>query len=123
MSRLTARIWVNGTLLVLAVLVLFPLAWMVAVSFMTPGTSSTYPPPLVPAHPTLANYQALFVAVPFANYFRNSAIIALGTMTLALTIGSLAAYGFVRFRFRFRGPLLTTMLMAYMIPSVVLLVP
>jgi multiple sugar transport system permease protein len=65
----------------------------------------------------------LFVAVPFANYFRNSAIIAVDTMTLALTIGSLAAYGFVRFRFRFRGPLLTTMLMAYMIPSVVLLVP
>jgi multiple sugar transport system permease protein len=45
----------------------------------------------------------LFVAVPFANYFRNSAITAVGTMTLALTIGSLAAYGFV--------------------PSVVLLVP
>ena len=41
--------------------------------------------------------------VPFATYFRNSAIIALGTMTLALTFGSLAAYGFVRFRFRFRG--------------------
>src|SRR5580704_1258544 len=39
----------------------------------------------LPHHPTLANYQALFVAVPFANYFRNSAIIALGTMTLALT--------------------------------------
>jgi multiple sugar transport system permease protein len=77
----------------------------------------------LPPNPTLANYLALFVAVPFANYFRNSAIIALGTMTLALTIGSLAAYGFVRFRFRFRGPLLTTMLMAYMIPSVVLLVP
>jgi multiple sugar transport system permease protein len=57
----------------------------------------------LPHHPTLANYQALFVAVPFANYFRNSAIIAVGTMTLALTIGSLAAYGFV--------------------PSVVLLVP
>jgi multiple sugar transport system permease protein len=76
-----------------------------------------------PHHPTLSNYGALFSAVPFATYSRNSAIIAAGTMCLALTVGSLGGYGFVRFRFRGRGPLLSTMLMAYMIPSVVLLVP
>ncbi len=76
-----------------------------------------------PHHPTLDNYTALFSAVPFAIYSRNSAIIAAGTMCLALTVGSLGGYGFVRFRFRGRGPLLSTMLMAYMIPSVVLLVP
>jgi ABC-type glycerol-3-phosphate transport system permease component len=76
-----------------------------------------------PSHPTVANYVTLFSTVPFATYFRNSAIIALGTMTVALTFGSFAAYGFVRFRFRFRASLLSGTLMAYMIPSVVLLVP
>jgi multiple sugar transport system permease protein len=77
----------------------------------------------LPSHPTLENYSALFDAVPFATYSRNSAIIAGGTMLLALAVGSLGGYGFVRFRFRGRGPLLTTLLTAYMIPSVVLLVP
>jgi len=76
-----------------------------------------------PARPTLQNYYDLFKNVPFAVYFRNSAIVASGTMTLALVVASLGAYGFVRFKFRGRGPLLLTMLMAYMIPSVVLLVP
>jgi ABC-type glycerol-3-phosphate transport system permease component len=76
-----------------------------------------------PARPTLQNYYDLFTNVPFAVYFRNSAIVASGTMTLALVVASLGAYGFVRFKFRGRGPLLLTMLMAYMIPSVVLLVP
>lgn len=76
-----------------------------------------------PAQPTLQNYHDLFKNVPFAVYFRNSAIVATGTMILALLVASLGAYGFVRFRFRGRGPLLVTMLMAYMTPSVVLLVP
>jgi len=76
-----------------------------------------------PAQPTMQNYLDLFRNVPFAVYFRNSAIVATGTMILALVVASLGAYGFVRFRFRGRGPLLVTMLMAYMTPSVVLLVP
>lgn len=76
-----------------------------------------------PAQPTLQNYYDLFRNVPFAVYFRNSAIVATCTTILALVAASLGAYGFVRFRFRGRGPLLVTTLMAYMIPSVVLLVP
>ncbi len=76
-----------------------------------------------PDQPTVQNYHDLFKNVPFILYFRNSAIIATGTMLLALVVASLGAYGFVRFRFRGRGTLLVIMLMAYMIPSVVLLVP
>jgi ABC-type glycerol-3-phosphate transport system permease component len=76
-----------------------------------------------PAQPTLHNYVDLFRNVRFAVYFRNSAIVATGTMLLALAVASLGAYAFVRFRFRGRGPLLVAMLIAYMIPSVVLLVP
>jgi ABC-type glycerol-3-phosphate transport system permease component len=76
-----------------------------------------------PDQPTLVNYLHLFQNLPFGIYFRNSVIVATGTMLLALTVGSLGAYGFVRFRFKARAPMLLAMLMAYMIPSVVLLVP
>lgn len=76
-----------------------------------------------PSEPTLDNYAHLFENLPFGIYFRNSVIVATGTMIVALLVGSLGAYAFARFRFKGRGPLLATMLMAYMIPSVVLLVP
>jgi multiple sugar transport system permease protein len=109
---------------------LAPIIWILIASVspeLQPSSTGTWQSARAvsyfPSHPTLSNYTSLFATVPFATYFRNSAIIALGTMTLALTVGSLAAYGFVRFRFRFRGPLLSATLMAYMIPSVVLLVP
>ena len=76
-----------------------------------------------PAEPTLQNYADLFRTTSFAVYFRNSVIVATATMLLSLAVAGLGAYGFVRFRFRGRAPLLVAMLMAYMIPSVVLLVP
>lgn len=76
-----------------------------------------------PSEPTLANYGSLFETVPFAVYFRNSTIIATGNMVLTLAVASLGAYGFVRFRFFGRSTFLVAMLVAYTIPSVVLLVP
>lgn len=76
-----------------------------------------------PADPTVDNYLDLFRQVPFATYFRNSSIIATGNMLLTLVVASLGAYGFVRFRFVGRNSFLVAMLVAYTIPSVVLLVP
>ncbi|HEY0266303.1 MAG TPA: carbohydrate ABC transporter permease [Rhizomicrobium sp.] len=109
---------------------LAPILWILIASLtpeLQPSATGTWQSGraviYLPQHPTLANYASLFDTVPFATYFRNSAIIASGTMALALTVGSLAAYGFVRFRFRLRGALLQGTLTAYMIPSVVLLVP
>ena len=53
-----AALWiVNGLLAGLAFVSLFPLVWMVSVSFMQPGAASTLPTPILPASPTLANYR------------------------------------------------------------------
>ena len=46
-------ILLNLAVAVIAVIVLFPLVWMVSVSFMATGEAATFPPPLVPSHWTL----------------------------------------------------------------------
>jgi ABC-type glycerol-3-phosphate transport system permease component len=76
-----------------------------------------------PTDPTIQNYIDLFTNVPFTTYLRNSTIISTGNMILSLTVACLGAYAFVRFRFAGRNSLLVGMLVAYTIPSVVLLVP
>jgi multiple sugar transport system permease protein len=76
-----------------------------------------------PNDPTIQNYLDLFTNVPFLTYLRNSTIIATGNMLLSLTVACLGAYAFVRFRFAGRNSMLVSMLVAYTIPSVVLLVP
>ena len=127
--------WVRPASLTLgsaAILVysLAPFLW-IFISSITPEVKADLAKPWLsvrrveyfPTHPTLQNYHDLFRNVAFPAYFQNSAIVATGTMILALLVASLGAYGFVRFRFRGRGSLLVAMLMAYMTPSVVLLVP
>ena len=48
-------VWVvNGLLAGLAFVSLFPLVWMVSVSFMQPGAASTLPTPSFPAAASVA---------------------------------------------------------------------
>jgi ABC-type glycerol-3-phosphate transport system permease component len=107
-----------------------PLLWIFIAS-ITPELRADFDRPWLsnrqvtyfPTHPTTANYARLFESVPFGTYFRNSTIISTGNMLLTLVVASLGAYGFVRFRFVGRSSFLVAMLIAYTIPSVVLLVP
>jgi len=113
-----------GSLLVYS---LAPLVWILIAS-ITPelradSWSSGRTVQFFPSRPTFQNYIDLFANVPFGTYFINSTIVATGTMFVAVLTASLGAYGFVRFRFWGRRTLLFAMLMAYMVPSVVLLVP
>ena len=124
----TKRMWTTAGAAAVLLYSLVPFAWMLLASF-TPefkgeyGTVSSRRVTYIPSSLTLGNYVDLFQNNPFALYFRNSAIIATGNMLLTLVVASLGAYGFVRFRFRGRSALLIAILVAYTIPSVVLLVP
>ena len=107
---------------------LTPFVWILLASF-TPELKGEYGAVsgrrvnYIPDSLTLQNYVDLITKNPFLLYFRNSAIIATGNMLLTLVVASLGAYGFVRFRFQGRSSLLVGILVAYTIPSVVLLVP
>ena len=124
---MTRRFWMAIGLAAVLAYSLAPFVWIMIAS-ITPetkdyGTLSNRQIQYFPTHPTLDNYVDLFVNNPFALYFRNSTIIATGNMLLTLVVTALGAYAFVRFRFAGRSSLLVAMLVAYTIPSVVLLVP
>ena len=74
---MTKRSWawvINALLLAISLLTLIPLLWMVSVSFMTAGESSTFPPPLWPSQPTWANYITLFSQAGIGRYLANSVL-------------------------------------------------
>jgi multiple sugar transport system permease protein len=114
---------VNAALLALAAATLFPLIWMVAVSVMAPGEASALPPPLIPKHPTLANYRELFAHAGMGRYFVNSLGLSLAVTLLSLAFNVAAGYGFAKLRFRGRDRLFKLLLGALVIPSQVAMVP
>jgi multiple sugar transport system permease protein len=114
---------VNGLLLLLALFALFPLLWMLSVSFMHPGEASTLPPPLFPKSATLANYRELFVRAGMGRYLVNSLFVATAITLLSLLLNLAAGYAFAKLRFAGRDRLFQTLLTALVIPAQVAMSP
>ncbi|HET9509613.1 MAG TPA: carbohydrate ABC transporter permease [Sphingomonas sp.] len=108
---------------VIAVLVLSPLAWMVSVSLMAPGEAAQFPPPLVPAAPTLANYRALFDSYGVGRYLANSAFVSATATGLALLFVVPAGYAFAKLRFQGRGAVFQSLVAALVIPGQIGMLP
>jgi multiple sugar transport system permease protein len=116
-------ILINIALWAVAILVLAPLAWMVAVSLMMPGEAARFPPPLWPAHPTFTNYVTLFASANMARFFINSLALACLSTLIALTFNVMAGYAFAKLRFRGRDRIFRFLLAALVIPAQVAMIP
>ncbi|HEX9173785.1 MAG TPA: carbohydrate ABC transporter permease [Telluria sp.] len=118
-----ARATINLLLALGAFVTVFPLVWMVSVSFMAQGEASRFPPPLLPAAATLENYRTLFARDGVGRYFANSLGLALGATALSLLFNVGAGYAFAKLRFRGRDKVFRMLLGALVIPGQVAMLP
>jgi multiple sugar transport system permease protein len=117
-------VWVvNGLLAGLAFVSLFPLLWMLSVSVMPAGASSTLPTPIFPSRVTLDNYRQLFGSIGMGRYFLNSLALALLSTVIAVSFNVMAGYAFAKLRFRGRDAIFKTLLGALVIPGQVAMLP
>ncbi len=114
---------VTGLAAAVAFLTLTPLLWMVSVSFMAPGEAASFPPPLLPSSPTLANYRALFGEYGIGRYFGNSLLLATLATALALLFTVPAGYAFAKLRFRGRDSVFQMLVGALVIPGQIGMLP
>ncbi|HMI41500.1 MAG TPA: carbohydrate ABC transporter permease [Sphingomicrobium sp.] len=106
-----------------ALLVLAPLAWMVSVSFMSPGSAAQFPPPLWPEHPTLENYRTLFGTYGVGRYLFNSALVSTLATCLALLFTVPAGYAFAKLRFSGRDAVFQALVAALVVPGQIGMLP
>jgi multiple sugar transport system permease protein len=109
--------------LILAI-VLVPIYWMVAASFKS-NPEITQEATLYPHVWTLDNYARLFSEKEFGRYLRNSIIVTVVSVTLALIAGSLGAYAIARFHLKWRleRKIGLSLLTLRIVPPVVILIP
>lgn len=121
--RRARRLAINlvGLLTILAFA--FPVYWMASTAFKQPGDIQTYVPKFVPLPPTLDNFTTAVTRPHFPDYLRNSLIISISTVLLALVVGLLAAMAVARARFRGRKSFLLLVVVAQMAPFEALLIP
>lgn len=112
--------------LVIAVLIaLVPIYWMITISLKTEVDQFAVPPVWFVFTPTLQHYHDSFVVRPFGGYLLTSAIVAVISTMLAMTIGTCAAYSLARFRLPLRANehLSFWVISTRMFPPIVTVVP
>jgi multiple sugar transport system permease protein len=99
--RMLVRITEIGVFLVLAALNIVPILWGVLTSFKTPPDISAFPPKVIGFKPVLDHYATVVTGGFFNSMLvsiRNSAF----TIVLGALLAAVTAFGFDRYRFRFR---------------------
>jgi multiple sugar transport system permease protein len=99
-----------------------PIIYLVLTSFKEPELTFAIPP-VWTFKPTLQNYNEVLGSTNFGKYFMNSIVIALTATGIALMLGTFAAYGFSRFRFRGHFWLKMSSLIPQMLPPIAIVVP
>jgi multiple sugar transport system permease protein len=111
---------------------LFPIFWVLLMSFQTNEQILRIPPSLL-FTPSVQNYAAIVsgkletaagtLEVPFMNNLLNSVILSAASVALALLLGVPAAYAFARFRFRLGENIAFTLLSFRFAPPLLVLLP
>lgn len=123
----------RGVLIALVLIFfLFPIVWIVLMSFQTNAQILRIPPSLV-FTPTLENYFALITGrlktasgvleLNFMNNILNSLILSTSSVVISLFLGVPAAYAFARYRFRFSEDIAFTLLSFKFAPPLLVLLP
>ncbi len=110
-------------LLVYFLIVLFPIYWMFITGIKTPDEIYTPRPTYFPLHPTIDNFVSIFTTRPYIRYTANSLIIALGATLASIFFGTIAAYGFSRYKFIGNRTLRYLFLASRIFPPISLIVP
>lgn len=106
-----------------SVLILVPIVWMVSAGVRPIKEILTYPPTIIPKTVTFEYFSRILASPQYQRYFLNSTVLALASLGLALVLGSLAAYGFSRYKLPGGKAMLMGILALLMLPQVTLIVP
>ena len=108
--------------------ILFPFYWMVSSSFKTTAEIGAREPVYIPSALNMEAYKELFDPnhpsyQDFGGNIINSMFVAIPTALIAVILATLGAYAIARLRFRGKNIMLNSILMIYLFPGVLLIIP
>ncbi|CUR56848.1 putative carbohydrate transport permease protein [metagenome] len=120
-SKTTIGTWIGFILIMLWCL--FPVAWIISLSFKSEGETATGSAQFLPKDPTLDNYSAILDNGDFTRALVNSFGIAIIATALSVIFATLAAYAIARLEFKGKRLVLSLALAIAMFPVVSLVGP
>lgn len=116
--------WLAALVLVVYFIInLFPMYWILVTSLKKDAEVYTPRPTFVPLHPTFDNYVSIYTTRPYLKYTVNTILISVGATLSCVVFGTVAAYGFSRFRFAGNRALRYIFLASRVFPPISLIIP
>jgi N,N'-diacetylchitobiose transport system permease protein len=115
-------IW-NAVGVALFVVMVFPVFWMVSTSFKSDDQINALTPTWFPLHPTLQHFRDALAKPYFWVDVKNSLIVVLVTVGIAMTLAFLAAVALSKYRFTGRKLFIVLVIGVQMLPGAGLIIP
>ncbi|WP_033212037.1 carbohydrate ABC transporter permease [Kitasatospora phosalacinea] len=123
-GRSSAMTWVwNAVALFAALIMAFPIYWMIITTFKTNKDLIAQDPTFWPSTFSLDSYRTIFDDADFLPALRSTLFLTVGAVVLGVAVGFLAAVAVARFNFRGRSFFIVTMLVVQMVPLIAILIP
>jgi N,N'-diacetylchitobiose transport system permease protein len=105
------------------VVMVFPVFWMISTAFKPDDDIISLTPTWLPLHPTLAHFTAALHKPYFWADVKNSLVIVLVTVAIAIVLSFLAAIALARYRFGGRKLFIVLVIGIQMLPQAGLIIP
>ncbi|HEY5099802.1 MAG TPA: carbohydrate ABC transporter permease [Gaiellaceae bacterium] len=105
------------------VVMIFPVFWMVSTAFKSDDQINALTPTWFPLHPTLKHFRDALAKPYFWDDVKNSVIVVLVTVTIAMVLAFLAAVALSKYRFTGRKLFIVLVIGVQMLPGAGLIIP
>lgn len=122
-GRISKKILTYIFVALCATIAMFPIIWALSTSLKPESQVLQYPPKFIPETFTLENFQMVLFRSNYTVYLRNTILVTLIVMLVAVLMASHAAYAFSKLRFRGSDILMFIVLMTTMIPAIAEITP
>lgn len=119
-STLVWKVIRNFLLSIYAIFALFPLLWMVIITFKSDAEVFTT---TFLFNPTLENYTAVLLRTDYFKCFLDNVIVSGGAVIVSILVGVPAAYALARFNFKKKEDLAFTILSFKFAPEILVILP
>lgn len=121
--RRTHRLGWNVVGMIVFVVMAFPVYWMISTAFKSDGQIYSFTPSWFPTHPTLQHFRTAIDRPFFWTDVKNSVIVVLVTVAIALVLAFFAAVALAKYRFSGRKLFIVLVIGVQMIPQAGLIIP
>lgn len=109
--------------IIVAIIMFFPIIWIISSSFKNLVEISQFPPTIIPKDPYLDNYKRILSDSAFYKYLFNTLLLIVGTTTGTLISSSIVAYPLARMDFPGKNIFFALIVGTMMVPAIALIIP